>query len=204
MKLDRRRTASIAVHHQNDVTTSEGAFGASFTERTTATGVVPTPDTPPAAARASGAQAVHTRVALQPGYGGDHAGNVPLLATASWRGCLVEGTSTAAIVDELTPFDGETMVTHQGVSGFVGSELETVLRGRGTNTVVITGLATKMSVESTARGAGDLGYGTIVVSDARSAATPEARQGARDKLRMLGTVATLADAPAALKTSVTA
>ncbi|MFC7661461.1 cysteine hydrolase family protein [Pseudonocardia benzenivorans] len=153
MELDPRRTAFIAVHYQNDVITPEGAFGPSFAEQATAAGIVPTTKTLHAAARAAGAQVVYTRVAFQPGYG-DLVGNFPLLAMVGQQGCLVDGTSAAAIVDELTPLDGDTVVTHQRVSGFVGSELDAVLRGRGVDTVVITGVATNMSVESTARSAG--------------------------------------------------
>lgn len=203
MELDPCRTAFIAVHYQNDVITPKGAFGAIFAEQAAAVGVVPTTKTLHAAARAAGAQIVYTRVAFQPGYG-DLVGNFPLLAMVGQQGCLVDGTSAAAIVDELTPLDGDTVVTHQRVSGFVGSELDTVLRGRGIDTVVITGVATNMSVESTARSAGDLGYRTIVVSDASSAATPEVHQASLDSLRMLGEVATSADVLAALKTPVTA
>jgi nicotinamidase-related amidase len=95
-------------------------------------------------------------------------------------------------------------VTHQRVSGFVGSELDTVLRGRGVDTVVITGVATNMSVESTARSAGDLGYRTIVVSDACSAAAPEVHEASLASLGMLGEVVTAADVLAALKAEVRA
>ncbi|MEU6702033.1 cysteine hydrolase [Pseudonocardia sp. NPDC046786] len=203
MDLDPPRTAFIAVHYQNDVITPEGAFGAIFAEQATAAGIVPTTKTLHTAARDAGAQIVYTRVAFQPGYG-DLVGNFPLLAMVGQQGCLVDGTSAAAIVDDLTPLDGDIVVTHQRVSGFVGSELDTVLRGRGIDTVVITGVATNMSVESTARSAGDLGYRTIVVSDASSAATPEVHQASLDSLGMLGEVATSADVLAALKTPVTA
>ena len=203
MELDPRRTAFIAVHYQNDVITQEGAFGAFFAEQATAAGVVPTTKTLQEAARAAGSRVVFTRVAFQPGYG-DLVGNFPLLAMVGQQGCLVDGTSAAAIVDELSPQDGDIVVTHQRVSGFVGSELDTVLRGRGVDTVVITGVATNMSVESTARSAGDLGYRTIVVSDACSAAAPEVHEASLASLGMLGEVITAADVLAALKAEVRA
>ncbi|WP_214366524.1 cysteine hydrolase family protein [Pseudonocardia sp. H11422] len=197
MELDPRRTAIIAVHFQNDVITPEGAFGAFFAEQATAAGVVPTTKALQEAARAAGGLVVYTRVAFQRGYG-DLVGNFPLLAMVGQQGCLVDGTTAAAVVDELTPLDGDIVVTHQRVSGFVGSELDTVLRGRGIDTVVITGVATNMSVESTARSAGDLGYRTIVVSDACSAAAPEAHEASLASLGMLGEVVTSVDVLAAL------
>ncbi|MHA6793094.1 cysteine hydrolase family protein [Pseudonocardia bannensis] len=198
MELDPRRTAIIAVHFQNDVITPDGAFGALFAEQATATGVVPTTKALQDAARAAGALVVYTRVAFQPGYG-DLVGNFPLLAMVGQQGCLVDGTPAADIVDELLPAAGDIVVTHQRVSGFVGSELDAVLRGRGIDTVVITGVATNISVESTARSAGDLGYRTIVVSDACSAAAPEVHQASLETLGLLGEVVTGADVLAALK-----
>jgi nicotinamidase-related amidase len=69
---------------------------------------------------------------------------------------------------------------------------------------VITGVATNMSVESTARSAGDLGYRTIVVSDACSAAAPEVHEASLASLGMLGEVITAADVLAALKAEVSA
>lgn len=200
MELDSRRTAFIAVHYQNDVITQEGSFGAFFAEQATAAGVVPTTRTLQETARAAGSLVVYTRVAFQPGFG-DLVGNLPLLAMVGQQGCLVDGTPAAAIVDGLTPQDGDIVVTHQRVSGFVGSELDTVLRGRGVDTVVITGVATNMSIESTARTAGDLGYRTIVVSDACSAATPEVHEASLASLGMLGEVVTAVDVLAALKAS---
>ncbi|QJY50009.1 cysteine hydrolase family protein [Pseudonocardia broussonetiae] len=198
MELEPRRTAFIAVHYQNDVITRDGAFGAFFAEQAAAAGVVPTTRTLQEAARAAGSLVVYTRVAFQPGYG-DLVGNFPLLAMVGQQGCLVDGTSAAAIVDELTPQDGDIVVTHQRVSGFVGSELDAVLRGRGVDTVVITGVATNMSIESTARSAGDLGYRTIVVADACSAAAPEVHQASLDSLGMLGEVVSSSDVLEALK-----
>ncbi|MDT7705498.1 MAG: ureidoacrylate peracid hydrolase [Pseudonocardiales bacterium] len=203
MELDPRRTAFIAVHYQHDVISQEGAFGAFFAEQATAAGVVPTTRTLQEAARAAGSPVIYTRVAFQPGYG-DLVGNFPLLAMVGQQGCLVDGTPAAAIVNELTPQDGDIVVTHQRVSGFVGSELDTVLRGRGVDTVVITGVATNMSVESTARSAGDLGYRTVVVSDACSAAAPEAHEASLASLGLLGEVVTAADVLAALKTAADA
>jgi nicotinamidase-related amidase len=197
MELDPRRTAFIAVHYQNDVITQEGAFGAFFAEQAIAAGVVPTTKTLQEAARAAGSTVVFTPGAFQPR-------DFPLLAMVGQQGCLVDGTSAAAIVDELAPQDGDIVVTHQRVSGFVGSELDTVLRGRGVDTVVITGVATNMSVESTARSAGDLGYRTIVVSDACSAAAPEVHEASLASLGMLGEVVTAADVLAALKAEVRA
>ncbi|VUD53968.1 Isochorismatase family protein YecD [Thalassocella blandensis] len=49
---------------------------------------------------------------------------------------------------------------------FVGTQLEQTLRSLSCANVVITGVATNNSVESTARTAGNLGYSVTVVADA--------------------------------------
>ena len=71
--------------------------------------------------------------------------------------CLIEGSDKAEIVPQLTPQDGDVVLTHKRVGGFSASQLDVILRSRGVDTVVFAGVATNASVESTARQAGDLG-----------------------------------------------
>ena len=89
-------------------------------------------------------------------------------------------------------------MTHQRVGGFHDSELDEVLRGLGVDTVVFLGVATNASVESTARAASDLGYRVLVVSDACSAATPEAHAASLESLGLLAEITTADDLIAAL------
>lgn len=66
--------------------------------------------------------------------------------------------------DEVKPLAGETIIEKSTNSAFIGTRLAEVLEGIAT--LVITGVITNNSVEATARMAGNLGYDTIVVSDA--------------------------------------
>jgi nicotinamidase-related amidase len=68
--------------------------------------------------------------------------------------------------DIATPRAGEAIVTKHVCTAFIGTDLEVRLRGSGCGDVVIVGVITNNSVESTARVSGDLGFRTIVVSDA--------------------------------------
>jgi nicotinamidase-related amidase len=81
-------------------------------------------------------------------------------------------------------------VTHQRVGGFHNSELDEVLRSAGVDTVAFLGVATNASVEGTARAASDLGYRVLVVSDACSAATPEAHSASLESLGLLAEITT--------------
>ena len=102
----------------------------------------------------------------------------PLLGMVAQFGALVEGSGKAEIVPQLTPQDGDIVLTHQRVGGFSASQLDVILRSRGIDTVLFAGVATNASVESTVRQASDLGYRTIVVADACSAADPGAHDAA--------------------------
>ncbi len=68
--------------------------------------------------------------------------------------------------DVAIPLPGEVVITKPGHSAFVGTDLEGLLKGKGIMDIVLTGVITNNSVEATARTAGDLGFNTIVVSDA--------------------------------------
>jgi nicotinamidase-related amidase len=64
------------------------------------------------------------------------------------------------------PQAGEVVITKHTNSAFIDTELERVLRQGNIRTLVICGVITNNSVETTARMAGNLGYKTYVVSDA--------------------------------------
>lgn len=68
--------------------------------------------------------------------------------------------------DEVAPLPGERVVEKGTNSAFIGTGLEGELRAAGIEAVVICGVITNNSVETTARMAGNLGFATIVVSDA--------------------------------------
>jgi nicotinamidase-related amidase len=87
---------------------------------------------------------------------------------------LLEGTPAVEVIDELAPRPDEPVVRGQAANGFDRTVLDTILRLAGVDTLVLVGVATDVAVESTARGACDLGYRTIVVSDACTADSDQA------------------------------
>lgn len=191
------RTAVVAVHIQNDVVGADGAFAGFFRAEIDRTGVLGTIGRVLDGARAAGATVVYTRVAWRPGFG-DLVPNSPLLGIVAQAKCLQDGSPGAAIVDELSPRPGDTVVTHQRVGGFQDSTLDAVLRDAGADAVVFVGVATNASVEGTARVASDLGYRTFVVSDACSAASPAAHAASLESLGLLAEIVTAADLLAGL------
>jgi nicotinamidase-related amidase len=67
---------------------------------------------------------------------------------------------------QVAPLAGERIIEKSTNSAFIGTTLESDLRAAGIDTLIITGVITNNSVEATARMAGNLGFNTIVVSDA--------------------------------------
>jgi nicotinamidase-related amidase len=70
------------------------------------------------------------------------------------------------LVPELEQHPGDHTVTKQRWGAFLGTALDDYLRRRGVTQVVLTGVATSIGVESTARSAYDLGYNVTLVVDA--------------------------------------
>jgi nicotinamidase-related amidase len=69
----------------------------------------------------------------------------------------------------VAPEQGETEITKDVNSAFIGTTLHEQLQARGIRELVIVGLTTPHCVSTTARMAGNLDYGVYVVSDATAA-----------------------------------
>jgi nicotinamidase-related amidase len=130
--------------------------------------------------------------------------------TATWSPtshCSVSSPSSSAcgreppgtkIIDELEPRADDWIVTNTKVSAFAASDLDERLRGAGIDTVVLFGVATNLSVESTGRSAGDLGYRVVLVADACEAATDQAHVATLASFALLGEVVAAEEVLAAL------
>lgn len=68
-------------------------------------------------------------------------------------------------VPELLPREGETVITKKTYSAFVGTSLEDKLRSWGIRTLVMTGVATNVCVESTARDGFMRGFYIVFLKD---------------------------------------
>jgi nicotinamidase-related amidase len=69
------------------------------------------------------------------------------------------------IVEELGPDPGDVIFQKRRPDGFVGTDLDLMLRQRGIKTLIIGGVATEGGVEGTARTGRNLGYYTVVLRD---------------------------------------
>jgi ureidoacrylate peracid hydrolase len=80
------------------------------------------------------------------------------------EGCCLEGTWGVAFF-EVSPLPGELIAEKHRFSAFHGTTLDNELRSRGIRTLVMTGVATNVCVDSTLRDGFFLGYNIVVLED---------------------------------------
>lgn len=79
---------------------------------------------------------------------------------------MQRGTADTEFLDEFAPAPDHLVIEKSTASFFVGTPLDLLLRHRRVRTLVMTGVATELGVEMTARHAMLLGYFVVVVEDA--------------------------------------
>jgi nicotinamidase-related amidase len=72
------------------------------------------------------------------------------------------------IVDDLAGHPADIQITKRNWGAFHGTDLDVQLRRRGVTQIVLTGIATSIGVESTARAAHEHGYHVTLATDAMS------------------------------------
>jgi ureidoacrylate peracid hydrolase len=77
---------------------------------------------------------------------------------------------------EILPIEGEVVIPKYRYSGFVSTYLDQFLQANDIKTLVITGLATNVCVESTIRDGFMRGYAIVVPQDMTEGTSPEAKE----------------------------
>lgn len=181
--LDPATTALVLVHMVNGVAGDvDTPFNQLFRRRAEETGIIKTQQRLLDRFRKAEAKVLYTAVTYKQGLPGVRP-NSPLWRTLFDCLCLMEGTPAVEVINDVAPQPTEPVVRGQAANGFDRTELDTFLRLAGIDNLVIAGIATDVAVESTARGASDLGYRTIVVSDACTADSDQAHTRSLEVIR---------------------
>lgn len=89
---------------------------------------------------------------------------------------LVIGEPGNAIIPELKPLPGETVISKPGKGAFYKTNLESLLQKQKITHLIITGVTTEVCVQTTMREANDRGYECLLVEDATASYFPEFKQ----------------------------
>ncbi len=132
------------------------------------------------AARATGMLVIHTREGHRPDLSDAPPAKVERGAPSKRIGdagpmgrILVRGEPGHDIVAALYPAAGEPVIDKPGKGAFYQTDLESMLKNRGIETLLVCGVTTEVCVNTTVREANDRGYRCVVVADACASYFPE-------------------------------
>jgi len=200
LEISKAHTALLVMDFENDIVHPEGAFkDFGFAQMVADNNVLNKTSQLLTEARSSGVTVIYVSVKFREGYP-ERPANSGLWQGLHGANALVEGTWGSQIHDQLTPEEGDLIVTKRGVSAFTGSDIEQILHNKRIGTLILAGVATNFVVEGTARQACDLGYDTIVVGDCCASMNQEAHDSSLNTaLPFLCTVTNLDEVSAVLK-----
>jgi biuret amidohydrolase len=205
--IDPATTAVVTMELQQGVV-GEGVLLPALRDACIAAGTMHNAGRLCAAARMVGARVVHCTVTNRAdGVGFTANSKVAALARkqrdAQGYWALEAGTVGVELMPELDVQPGDIEVTRiHGMTPFMSTSLDQILRNLGVTTLIATGVSVNIGIFGLTVNAIDLGYQTIVVSDAVAGVPVGYAQAVLDNsLSMLATIATTNDVLAAWSAS---
>ncbi|MER5392268.1 cysteine hydrolase [Saccharopolyspora sp. NPDC002686] len=181
--MDARSCAVLALHWQVNVIEPEGFFGPMLAEPVASSGVVGRATRFHAAAAEAGATLVFTRFTI-PEDEGELVRNTGFMqAVGESQESFRPAAPGAALIEQMAD-QPNLVVDNQKLSGLAGNDLPARLRDRGIDSLLITGVATNLTVEQTARHATDLGFHVQVVRDCVAAADEQTHEASLANLAL--------------------
>jgi biuret amidohydrolase len=183
--IDPRRVAVLALHWQVNVIEQEGFFGRLLAEPVRRSGVVDRAARLHDDLRAAGIPVYFTRFTVPVGEGGLVRNTAFMQAVGEAQEMFRPDSAGARLIEPMRLLaEPDRVIDNQKLSGLAGSGLPDLLAARGVDTVFLTGVATNLTVEQTARHGTDLGLVVRVVTDCVAAASEEAHRASLANLAL--------------------
>lgn len=166
LELDPATTAVVLIEYQNDFTTEGGVLHEAVAPVMESNGLLANTTALVDAARAAGVTVMHAPITFAEGYNEITSHPYGILKGVVDGKAFVKGSWGAAIVDDLTPKNGDIVIEgKRGLDTFASTNLDFILRSKGIRTIVLGGFLTNCCVESTMRTGYENGYRVITLTD---------------------------------------
>lgn len=103
-------------------------------------------------------------------------------------GLLNRGAETAALNPRLNVDPRDIVLEKPRFGAFYGTDLELILRSRGIDTIVISGIATDVCCDTTAREANARDFRVLFLSDGTATNDPDPERAQAATLEMIGSL----------------
>jgi ureidoacrylate peracid hydrolase len=113
--------------------------------------------------REAGIQVIHTSHVVRPD--GSNVGVLDEIIPPVKDGVINKGAESAELHSGLKVKEGDVLLDKPRFGSFHGTDLELILRSKGIDTIIITGIATNVCCETTAREANVRDFRVLFVSD---------------------------------------
>ena len=114
--------------------------------------------------RKAGILVIHTSIVFRPD--GSNVGILGEFRSYPRQGVLNKGSEAAALHKNLNVRANDILLDKPRFGAFHGTDLELILRSRGIDTIIVTGIATNVCCETTAREAAVRDFRVFFLSDA--------------------------------------
>jgi len=168
-----QKAALLISECQRSMTDPVDATIAALNQQVNERGILPKISALAQACRESGVPVIHCTIVAMKDFRGFSVNC--LLAKGVVRGNeLVEGNPKAEIAPELKPQAGDIVSQRcHGMTGFHGTELESILRGFGVETVILAGVSTNIALPGMSTEAVNRGFNVVIAEDCTAGGTAE-------------------------------